>query len=464
MSLGRQLADAGWQGKAIGLAIEAGQRVREKFGPKDDGALARYMGQVECNPKYYLTHTEFGDLARHFLQENQQAANVSKREYPLPYKVYGAEFIDENTIEQMNDAMRLEPVVGGALMPDAHLGYGLPVGGVWALDNAVSPWAVGVDIACRMRLTVFRQASYTVGQRRNEFKRAIEDHTRFGAGSRFTHEMKDHPVMDDPRWSMNSFTKRLRNTVAGPQLGSSGGGNHFVEFGALKWRGMTVGINSHLALLSHSGSRRVGFDIANRYAKIAEQECAGLDSQLGFLSLDSEAGAEYWEAMNLAGDYAAANHEVIHRSLTEALGLEVVRVVENHHNFAWVEEHSGREVIVHRKGATPAGQGVRGIIPGTMADKGYIVSGRGNAESLDSASHGAGRTMSRRAAKRSLSNEQWRATLQEKGISLIGGSLDEAPGAYKDIERVIEAQSELVDVVAEFQPTLVRMAEDGGAY
>ena len=219
----------------------------------------------------------------------------------------------------------------------------------------------------------------------------------------------------------------------------------------------------YLALLTHSGSRGLGATIAGHYTKLAKELCKLPDeaANLAYLDLDSEAGQEYWLAMNLAGDYASACHEVIHRKLTKALGGAVLTTVENHHNFAWKEQYNGQEVIVHRKGATPAAQGVMGIIPGSMTAPGFLVRGKGNAESLQSASHGAGRQMSRTQATKSVKMQDLRAYLKEVGVQLIGGGTDEAPAAYKDIHQVMQAQTDLVEVVAKFSPKMVRMADDG---
>jgi tRNA-splicing ligase RtcB (3'-phosphate/5'-hydroxy nucleic acid ligase) len=182
----------------------------------------------------------------------------------------------------------------------------------------------------------------------------------------------------------------------------------------------------YLALLSHSGSRSVGFKIADRYSKLAMDLHPDLDKSvrhLAWLSLNSEEGLEYWLSMELAGKFASANHYIIHHRVAKAVGLKEVAVVENHHNFAWKEKlPDGRTVIVHRKGATPAGDGVLGVIPGSMGDAGYIVRGRGVSESLESASHGAGRQMSRKAAKNSISKRERDEYLKERGVILLGAA------------------------------------------
>jgi tRNA-splicing ligase RtcB len=182
---------------------------------------------------------------------------------------------------------------------------------------------------------------------------------------------------------------------------------------------------------------------------------------LAWLDLDSEAGQEYWLAMNLMGDYAAANHAVIHRLVANSLGARILGGVENHHNFAWKERHQGRELVVHRKGATPAGAGVLGVIPGTMADPAFVVRGLGNAQSFNSASHGAGRRMSRKKANDMYRFQAVRKVLEAKGVQVLSAGSDEVPGAYKDIREVMAAQEDLVETVARFDPKIVKMCGDG---
>jgi tRNA-splicing ligase RtcB len=186
---------------------------------------------------------------------------------------------------------------------------------------------------------------------------------------------------------------------------------------------------------------------------------------LAWLDLDKDAGREYWLAMELAGRFASANHSVIHHRVAAAAGLKEVAAVENHHNFAWREKlPDGRTAIVHRKGATPAGVGVLGVIPGSMGDAGYVVRGRGVAEALNSASHGAGRQMSRKQALNSITKHARDAYLNERGITLLGGGLDESPQAYKRIQDILGAQNDLVDVLGKFTPKIVRMADEAGEW
>ncbi len=397
------------------------------------------------------------------------------REFPVYSQIWGKEHIDKIAIEQMNNALRLPISLAGALMADAHPGYGLPIGGVLATDNTVIPYAVGVDIACRMMMTVYPKTGdvLRVAESREHihFQNVLFENTIFGSGAEGVHEGKiEHPILDETNWQHTPLTRSLRLTAI-RQIGTSGTGNHFVEWGELEVADsnnpLRLKAGNYLALLSHSGSRGVGFKIADHYTKLAMSQLSHLDQSvkhLAWLSLEREVGLEYWEAMQLAGRYASANHHVIHERIAKAAGLVPVATVENHHNFAWREKiivnGIEQEAIVHRKGATPAGHGVLGVIPGTMADTGYVVVGKGNPQSLNSASHGSGRLMSRSNAIKTITHEQHIRYLAKREVTLLGGGIDEAPQAYKPIEKVIAAQHDLVDIIGTFQPRIVRMASD----
>jgi tRNA-splicing ligase RtcB len=332
-----------------------------------------------------------------------------------------------------------------------------------ATHNAVIPYGVGVDIGCRMCLTVYPLDEKFLDRHQSNLKKILLDNTCFGRAT--FKRPKDHEVLANKAFGEITILKNLQGRAA-MQIGSSGSGNHFVEFGLVS---LTEGNDwnlpegRYLAALSHSGSRGLGAEIARHYTRLAKEICLlpGEASNLAWLDLDSEAGQEYWIAMNLAGDYASANHHQIHDRLAEALGEQPLLMVENHHNFAWKEKLAdGREVIVHRKGATPAGRGLLGIIPGSMTAPGFIVKGKGNDQSLNSASHGAGRVMSRTKAKQSITNKMVKQELEKNGVELIGGGLDEAPMVYKDIRKVMHYQDDLVEIVGEFTPRIVRMCGD----
>ena len=380
---------------------------------------------------------------------------------PRNYPSWGND-IDPEARAQMDAAVSLPVAVAGALMPDAHVGYGLPIGGVLATDNAVIPYAVGVDIACRMMMTVFDVPPDVLRSQHGLYVRSIESGTLFGVGGEWK-KPRSHGVMEED-WGVTSVTAGLKEK-AHRQLGTSGSGNHFVEFVELDLDEEVRGIprGKHLALLSHSGSRNAGARVASHYSRLAASrhpELTGGAKNLAWLEMGGE-GAEYWEAMTLIGRYASANHHVIHEAISAFLGHKVLGQIENHHNFAWKERLHGREVIVHRKGATPAGKGVFGIIPGSMGTPGFLVEGSGNPDAMSSTSHGAGRAMSRTAAAKTFTWKQARAFLEREGVELISAGLDEVPWAYKDIRSVMAAQKDLARTVGHFMPRLVKMAPAG---
>ncbi|HMJ07334.1 MAG TPA: RtcB family protein [Chthoniobacterales bacterium] len=423
--------------------------------------LAEEIGAIVANPAQFL-----GDPLREALARALYAPPFKQREKLAPWRQWGSGLEPEG-IKQMANACALPVSVAGALMPDAHVGYGLPIGGVLATDNAVIPYAVGVDIACRMKLTVFDRKANTIAREKERLARIIERETRFGIGCSFK-QRRDHEVMEED-WTVSPVTERMRDK-AWSQLGTSGSGNHFVEFGAFTLAEASLGLapGEYLALLTHSGSRGTGAQVCQHYSRLAMQRHPELPKELkhlAWLDLADEAGQEYWAAMNLMGHYAAANHALIHRSIARSLGAEVMLDLENHHNFAWKERHliegAERDVIVHRKGATPAGSGVLGIIPGSMASPGFVVSGKGQPESLASASHGAGRIMSRTKALQSFTWHAVKKLLAEREVTLISAGLDEVPGVYKDIELVMAAQTDLVNVLGRFDPKLVKMCPSG---
>lgn len=418
------------------------------------------------SPNEYANDPVLNKIAEALLPKpSPEGAEIPLNAEGVHFNVFGSEFIEPGAVNQMHHAAKLPVSVAGALMPDAHQGYGLPIGGVLATHNAVIPYGVGVDIGCRMCLSVFDIDPKELMQREQYFTRELNEATLFGAGKEFPKNTW-HEVIDRKEFDELGLLKGLQGRAA-KQLGSSGSGNHFVEFGIVeipeKDDVFNVESGKYLALLSHSGSRALGANIANHYTKIAKQKrrLPGEASNLAWLSLDEQEGIEYWMAMNLAGDYASACHHIIHQKIAKQLGREPLRMVENHHNFAWKEMHEGKEVIVHRKGATPAGRNVLGIIPGSMTAPGFIVKGRGAVSAINSASHGAGRKMSRTAALKSITHNTMKDELAKHGVKLIGGGLDEAPFAYKDIHTVMNAQKNLVDTVGLFYPKIVKM--DGSA-
>ncbi|WP_428936986.1 RtcB family protein [Fontivita pretiosa] len=446
-------------GPAIGVALRLIPRAKQELG--SEKAVKRELKKVLDDPQGNASHPYFGELAR-VLAEQQNQPTFTERQQPAPYQVWGQN-PDPDALAQMDAAMRLPVSVRGALMPDAHVGYGLPIGGVLATENAIIPYAVGVDIACRMKLSVFDIPADQIQRLNDTLVRALQRETRFGVGAEFSKPL-EHEVLDED-WSVSPVTKQVF-PKARAQLGTSGSGNHFVEFGILTLDKPELGLEpgQYLALLSHSGSRGAGAEVARYYSQLAMQLHPELPQKLrhlAWLDLDSEPGQEYFAAMNLMGKYASANHALIHQRIARAIGAQVIAGVENHHNFAWKEVHDGRELIVHRKGATPAAPGVLGVIPGSMASPAFIVRGKGNPQSLNSAAHGAGRQMSRAAARETFRWSDVRPVLERAGVQLLSAGLDEVPFVYKDIHEVMAAQSDLVEVVGRFDPRIVKMAPPG---
>ena len=453
----------------IRLGVPLGEATRRatdfvaKFilGGGDKTRLEEEVKAIITRPTAFTEDGLRGEFAKALLK-----APPPPRSEPVKYRQWG-EGLEHEAVMQMEKACLLPVAVAGALMPDAHVGYGLPIGGVLATENAVIPYAVGVDIACRMKMTVLDMPLRDLERKQDRLTRAIEAETRFGIGASFK-ERRQHEVLDAD-WSISPVTRQNKDR-AWSQLGTSGSGNHFVEFGLFTAHGEIQGLapGTYVALLSHSGSRGTGAAVCDHYSKIAFAQFPDLPSELkrlAWLSLDSHEGQEYWAAMELMGRYAAANHSLIHQHVAANLGAEVLLDLENHHNFAWKERHviNGveKEVVVHRKGATPAGEGVLGIIPGSMATPGFVVSGKGNPESLNSASHGAGRVMSRTQASKTFEWKKVNAFLREKGVTLISAGLDEVPMVYKNIHQVMAAQLDLVTILGQFDPKLVKMAPHG---
>lgn len=460
---------------------------RAAEGGMNKAAIRELVVSVIANPEGFRLDPLTGAFAESLLTHARDVSTFTPRERPAPWKNWGVG-LEPESIAQMSRACDLPVAVAGALMPDAHVGYGLPIGGVLATENTVVPYAVGVDIACRMRLSVLDMPADLLEseQGREKLTAAIERETRFGVGGSFK-KPREHEVMDAD-WSVSPVTSNSKSK-AWSQLGTSGSGNHFVEFGVLTiddaaprdfpahsmkdhgsgWN-FKLEPGRYLALLSHSGSRGTGAAVCDRYSRIAREQHPELPKELSYLAwldLDSQPGQEYWLAMNLMGEYASANHECIHAHVLRHLGARALAYVENHHNFAWKETHDvgdgkgPRELIVHRKGATPAGTGVLGVIPGSMASPGYVVRGLGSAASLRSASHGAGRVMSRTKARETFAWGNVRRELEAKNIHVLSAGIDEVPGVYKDIHAVMSQQQDLVEPIARFDPRLVKMAPEG---
>lgn len=346
-----------------------------------------------------------------------------------------------------------------ALMPDAHQGYGMPIGGVLATEGMVIPNAVGVDIGCGMGV-VQTSLSEVSSARLKLIMAAIRKKIPLG----FKHHQRPQdarlmPAMAVDRSEMPVIAAEYHKALH--QLGTLGGGNHFIE--------IQGGDDGHIWLMVHSGSRNLGFKVANHYNHLAQKmnrragEPIAPSWQLAFFPADSLAGVKYWREMLYSVEFAAANRQLMMSKIKETLAAEIPGVtfapmINIAHNYAALEEHFGKKVIVHRKGATRALIGEIGIIPGSQGTPSYLVRGLGNPESFKSCAHGAGRKMGRKQAQRQLNLEQEKSRLDEQGIMHAVRSvsdLDEAAGAYKDIDQVINNQLDLVEVLVKLRPLAV---------
>jgi len=401
------------------------------------------------------------------------------RPTPGKFEVWGTVGVDFDyaTIEQMRVVARLPVYAAGALMPDAHLGYALPIGGVAALHEAVSPNGVGVDIACRMAMSILPITPEDAIENKKQLLDVLLEETRFGRA--VFDKPRSHPVMQDPAWQDKSLPLHEHYQRAQAQLGTSGGGNHFVDImlGTIErevdWLPFELG-ETFVAVLSHSGSRGIGALMARHYSQLAQKETAakanGIPRDLAWLDINTDQGREYLAVMQLMGRYAQANHHLIHAHIAKRLGVTPISVakgtainlpdiappftvIENHHNYAWREG----EYVIHRKGATPAEAGVPGLIPGSSGSYSYLVEGLGNKKSLNSSSHGAGRPFSRSQAKELFDSAAFKEHMDKFDVLYHGIAPDEAVMAYKDIERVMELQQDLVSVVARMKPLVVVM-------
>jgi tRNA-splicing ligase RtcB len=466
---GKELLKIGFQeGEIISLIINT---VSKNFKRAEKAEVLKLLEDLLKNPSGYKNDPRLRVIVQRLKEPDKEKKHTGIRTPSVhlehrvkDYVIFGLENIEREALEQMESAMRLPITLKGALMADAHSGYGLPIGGVVATTNAVIPFGVGMDIGCRMCLSVYNINPSVIGEKKGDLKDILLKNTRFGKKEYF-HEKKEHEIMDRKEFSRFKYLKSLKDKVY-EQLGTSGSGNHFVEFGIAELKennDFKLAGGKYMAVLSHSGSRNFGANVAQHYTGIAKSICKLPKGavNLAWLDLDTEEGDEYWNAMMLAGDYARANHQIIHQKISGALGENPVLTIENHHNFAWKEKlEDGSDVVVHRKGATPAHINVYGVIPGSMTLPAFIVKGKGNLQSVCSASHGAGRQLSRSRAKQQFTEKMLRGVLNKAGVELIGGGTDEAPMAYKDIYRVMEYQKDLVEVVGKFHPKIVRMSTD----
>ena len=343
-----------------------------------------------------------------------------------------------------------------AIMPDSHVGYGMPIGSVLATKGVIIPNAVGVDIGCGM----VAQKTHLQNITTEELKRVLGI-VRESIPVGFDHhkEAQDEALM--PECNEDLFVVKNNYKGALKQLGTLGGGNHFIE--------IQRGSDGYIWIMIHSGSRNLGYKVANHYDKLAKRlnerwlSIVEKSKELAFLPIETKEAHDYINEMNYCIEFGVANRKLMMQRMMEAMhevkgAFEVDEIVNKPHNFAAWEHHFGNNVLVHRKGATRAFKGELGMIPGSQGTKSYIVRGKGNPESFMSCSHGAGRKMGRRQAKRDLNLEEEINLLEAQNILHAirhKSDLEEATGAYKDIFEVMNNQTDLVDIVVELQPLAV---------
>jgi tRNA-splicing ligase RtcB len=385
---------------------------------------------------------------------------------------------EPKTLEQLQDvASRAERA---ALMADGHLGYVMPIGGVAAYRNQVSVVGVGFDIACgnaAIRTDLTLHGTPGLIERLPQIADEIQSAVSFGIGrnNRSDDAPVDHPLFENDRW--DALPRQIRDGLRGKaraQLGTVGSGNHYVDVFVDEADAIWVGV--------HFGSRGFGHTVASGFLALSQNEKWGarVPEREALLGLDAPIGQDYWALMTLAGDYAYVGREWVARKVVRVLGGRELELVHNHHNFAWRETHDGRDLIVVRKGATPAFPGQKGFIGGSMGDEAVIVQGTvkpagdvasWQRNSLYSTVHGAGRVMSRTqaAGKRNrrtgkvlskglVSHEMMRAWIREKGVLLRGGGLDESPHVYRRLPAVLAAQHGTVEILHTLRPLIVVMA------
>jgi tRNA-splicing ligase RtcB len=383
----------------------------------------------------------------------------------IPIKLW-LDSIEEGALQQAKNLANLPFAFKHiSIMPDSHQGYGMPIGGVLATDKVIIPNAVGVDIGCGMCAVLVN----LINMKKINLEKIVDLIKETVPVGKNWHEKKQSNILMPKRQSkeyMPIVWQQYEKALY--QLGTLGGGNHFIE--------IQHGSDNQIWIMVHSGSRNIGKQVADHYNKLATylnerwHTQVPKEHQLAFLPIDSIEGKQYRNEMEYCVDFALANRSLIMEriqnifvSVYSDINISFAPMINIAHNYAAMENHFGRNVMVHRKGATQAREGQLGIIPGSQGSKSYIVKGKGNMESFQSCSHGAGRRLGRKQAKRELNLEEQKRIMDDQGIIHSIKSiknLDEAPGAYKDIDVVMKNQSDLVDIVVELSPLAVIKEEE----
>ncbi len=375
----------------------------------------------------------------------------------VPAKLW-LEEVEDACMKQIVDLASLPYVFKHvAVMPDAHAGMGMPIGGVLATKGVIVPNAVGVDIGCGMCAMRTNLKASALPQ---EALARVLSHIRRTIPLGFEHQTvaAEESCLPEADWDKLPYLRGKKMQMR-HEIGTLGGGNHFIEI-------QKDAATDDVWVMLHSGSRHIGLSVANHYNRQAEFWCgkwyADTLPDLAFLPIETSEAKNYLNEMNYCVRFAFANRQKMMEEIKQGFAdacpdVEFKESVNIAHNYAAWEKHYGVNVLVHRKGATSAKAGETGIIPGSMGTKSYIVKGLGNPESFMSCSHGAGRRLSRKQAIKTLSLEEECRKMDEKGIlySMSQSGLDEAPGAYKDIETVLENEKDLVEPLVELVPLAV---------
>jgi tRNA-splicing ligase RtcB (3'-phosphate/5'-hydroxy nucleic acid ligase) len=369
----------------------------------------------------------------------------------IPIKLWLSD-IEEGALEQARNIANLPFAFNHiAIMPDSHQGYGMPIGGVLAADSAIVPNAVGVDIGCGM---CSLRTNLTEMDRERLKKVLARARKRIPVG--FNHHKEKQPVEWMPETDKRTPVVDSQFESAMYQVGTLGGGNHFIE--------IQKGSDGFIWIMIHSGSRNIGYTVARFYNekanKMNEIWFSEYQKDLAWFPYDSEEFHQYKTEMDYCIEFAFSNRKLMMERMKESVAevfpdVEFSNFINKPHNFAADEEHFGEQVILHRKGATRARKGEPGMIPGSQGSPSYIVRGKGNPDSFESCSHGAGRVMSRNQARKTLDLQKVKDELESKGVvhAVRGRSdLDEAPASYKDIKKVMELQTDLVEIETELYP------------
>lgn len=386
---------------------------------------------------------------------------------------------EDATIRQLNNCMRTGNVVGGVLCADGHYGYSQPVGGVVVYDGQISPSGVGYDIACGNKAVKTNLTYDDIKKDLPKIMDKIEKKVPFGIG-RKSRKKVDHKVFDDPDWdvfrTIGTHEHDTLKALAREQLGTVGAGNHYVDL-LIDQKTNEVWIGNHFGSRGFGHKTATGFlNLANGRNFSDNPPRESMEQSPTLFDMDSELGQLYFKAMQLAGKYAYAGRDHVMQQVLDILQADSLVEVHNHHNYAWKETHNGKEVIVVRKGATPAAPGQMGFVGGSMGDISVILQGVDSEKSKEafySTVHGAGRVMSRtKAAGRmnwrtrrrrggEITHEHMQQAIEKYGVELRGGGTDESPFVYRKLREVLDAHEGTIEVLHELKPVGVVMAGEG---